>query len=362
MNTIVTQGLRIDTPAKYVKFIENSFTQAVYDVKGSVLDVNFVKCRKSSDIVGKGIKLYEDKPLESTGFIEIKNPIFRINDFFFRKIVPKSFTFTQQIVNDIDNFLIYKNSNELTILIPAKRLKDFKGYIKAINCSHMLEYVKAGDCASLTNITSLLGDESGCINSSNITGQNSENHYTQYILKGVDVFYEYLKGLKQILKEFGMDLLGYPIDKTLSTRNYIRWKLTDKDKHVQRKTNDTFLAHAVLCKAVMEMEVYITDLEMYEDFIFKYQHYRLITNYTEWYCKDKLGNLWMASAQYDPISTAFDSSQAQNQDGNFSFSTTFNVNLYYYIVEDWKAYRLFGAIASIVDKSTDPLNNEVIKI
>lgn len=363
MNTIVIQGLRIDTPAKYVKFSKSETTKAVYNIKSSVFEILFRQCRKSSDIVSKYVKILKDQILEESEYLEIKNPIFRINGFFFKKIVNQSFTFTQVIVSDIENFLVYRNSTELIVLIPAKRLKDFKGYVKAINCSNMLEYIKGDQCVSLTNISSiLLSDKSFCINSKNLTIQNSAEHYSKYILKGVDVIYEYLQGLKRILNEFGMDLLGYPIDQTLTTRNYIRWKLTDKDKHIQRKTNQDLLHHAVLCRTVMEMQVSIADMEMYEDFIFKYQHYRLITNYTEWYVKDKLGTRWLCSAQYEPIQTTFDTEQAQNADGNFSFSTTFNVNLFYYIVEDYQAYKIFGYLGKIVAKSTDPLDESIIKI
>lgn len=344
-NVIVTQGLRITTNCKYVKFTESDTTRVVNRVTSSVLEILFKKCRKSSDIVSKGIDLLEEKILEQTDYIEIKNPIIRINDFYFRKIVDFDFTYTQFIVEDIQQFLVYKNSSQLIVLIPTNRLKDYKGYVNAVTSSCYFEYLRADRCPSLNNIKAqYIADKNLCLNSTSTTAIKTAKAYDGYLVKSVDVFYEYLNGLRKRLEAFGMDLLGYPIDETAKSSNYIRWKLTEKDKRVQRVTGAPFLNHAVQSRATMEMEACFSDLPVFEDFIFKYQHYKLVTNYTEWYVTDIVGDKWLCSAMYSPISTEFDNSSAENSEGNFSFSKTFTVDLFYYIIEDTQVYNLYKII------------------
>lgn len=361
-NTIILQGLKISTNYKFVKFTKSTTTKVVTRVAKSTLEVLFVACRKSSDIVSSEIELVEDVVLEETPYIEIKNPIYRINDFYFRKIIPSDIIIEQYIVEDISQFLVYKNKYQLTILIPTNRLQDFKGYIQAVTCSGFLEYLSADTCPVLANVAPLyLGGKNLCFNSKNTYSIKTVDAYSKYLVQSVDVFYAYLSGLESRLKSYGMDLLGYPISENPATSNYIRWKLVDKDKQIQRKTGYDFLNHTVQCKAIMEMEVCFSDMEMCEDFVFKYQNLEFISNYTEWYVKDKIGNLWLCSAFYDPLPTQFDTTQASNAEGNFSYSQTFTVNLYYYIVKDTKVYEIHKVILDMVAKSSDPLNNTILK-
>lgn len=349
-NVIVTQGLKISTDCKFIKFTKSEeTTRALTKVSTSVLEILFKNCRKSSDIVGKGIDLLEDLTLEETDYIEIKNPIFRINDFYFRKIVNFNFVYSQFIVEDISEFIVYKNSSQLIVLIPTNRLTDYKGYVNAVVSSCYFEYLRAGSCPLLVNVKSAyITERNACINSSSTTAINTVKAYTGYLIRSVDVFYEYLNGLGDRLRAYGMELLGYPIDETAKSGNYIRWKLTDKDKRVQRVTGGPFLNHAVQSKATMEMEACFSDFQMYEDFLFKYQHYKLVSNYTEWYVTDIVGTKWLCSAMYGPIDTAFDNSNAENSEGNFSYTKTFSVDLYYYIVEDAKVYKIYETIQNMV--------------
>lgn len=355
-NVIVTQGLKITTNNKYVKFTEADTTRVVNRVQSSTLEILFKKCRKSSDIVGSGIDLIEDKVLEETDYKEIKNPIIRINDFYFRKIVDFNFSYSQFIVEDISQFVIYKNSSQLIVLIPTNRLKDYKGFVQAVISSCYLEYLRAGSCPLLSNIKSqYISDVDLCVSSSNTTAIKTSKAYDGYLVKSVDVFYEYLTGLSKRLEAFGMSLVGYPIDETPPTSNYIRWKLTEKDKRVQRVTGAPFLSHAVQTRATMQMEACFSDFKVFEDFCFKYQHYTLITNYTEFYVTDIVGTKWLCSALYSTINTDFDNSSTESSEGTFSYTKTFTVDLYYYIVEDAKAFKLYNIIKQVTADERDPL-------
>lgn len=360
---VVTQGLRIETFCKYIKFTESDTTKVVPKLSNSTLEIFFRKCRKSSDIVHRDITLLKAVPLVPTGYIELKDVYVKLNGFLFRRLTLQGFNLSIQIVEGPKEFLIYKNSSQLIVIVPANRTKDFKGFIKAINCSQMLEYVDACPEAYISNISSVfLIDGNFCYNSKDVSSRKAEDEYRKYLVSGVDVVYEYLNGLKQILENYGMGLQGYPIDEAAPARNFIRWKFTDKDKHVQRKSGDEPLNNCVQCKATIELEGNFQDLPIYEDFIFKYQNYELVSNYTSWYVPDLTGKRWLCSALYGAISTAFDSSQASNSDGNFAFSFSVTVDIFYYIVKNVASPQIWAQVTKILTSQCDPLTSEIITV
>ena len=357
MQEIVFQGLKISTPCCYLKFTLGRWLKITEDFERSLFEVVFPNNFKSSDLIDYRITLVAEKKLVQTDYIKLGTPEFNLNGLKFKKLVQKDYLFSQIIVSDSEEFTMNYEEDRCTILIPKKLVYDIEKYIALLKYNPFIEIVDYSKLKSLNNFYSInFSKKPFTINSSNEFAFGTKKKYQKYILNTEDVLLSFKLQLEGILKEFGVNLLEYPIAKNLNSRNHIVYRFTELGSQLSRKTIDeNTLRYATQQKATVEFDASFPDIIILTDFKNKYQNLDLVSNFTEFYTKDSLGNDWLSNVKWNQISSEFEQDFTQDNVGNIAFRVTFNAEIYYYIVRD----ELFNTINKIVVNllSCDTNNN-----
>lgn len=349
MNTIILQGLKITTTCKYVKFTESTIIDIHEDLASSYIEIKFPRGIKSCNIVDRHVKCLYETILKSTDYIKIYNPIVDLNGVRFKKLTEGVLNYSQYLVANIDDFLLEYDRNHITILIPTSKKDDLCTYLKCLKMIPMIQVLDAPELCELDNLYNLNIDKKDVyMDSDNKFVFNTKEFYDAYILRMVDVFESFKRQLEERLLKRGIQLLTFPVDEKLQTANHIVYRISELSTQVSRKTDFSVLNEAVQHRSTIEFELSTPNLILFNDVRTRYQNLNFISDFTEFYTKDKLGNDWISTAKWDKITTDFEADFSQDSKGNFAYKSTFNCELYYYVVFDVLHYKIREIIATIL--------------
>lgn len=357
MNTVIAQGLRITTHCRYFKFTKSRWLSVTENFDKSVIEIKFPRGFRSSDIVDRRIEVLKDFELIETDFTRIKKVLVNLNGLVLTKLVTDVYNYSQLLVEDIDDFIMDFDELQCKILIPKTRNFDTQTYLDLISKNPYLEIVDSSELEVLANYYNInIVNEDVVINSTNEFVFSAKKKYSKYLLEMIDIQDSFNTQLSGILKDYGVELIRYPIDSNVHNVNHIVFRITDLGAQESHKTDQFPLRYAVQHKATIDFELTFPDLVMYSDFKTRYQNVDLVSNFTEFYTEDKLGVKWISSIKWNPISTDFEQDYAQDNQGNVSFKASFSAELYYYVVYDEMFYNIQTTILSLLALNKD---NEV---
>lgn len=181
------------------------------------------------------------------------------------------------------------------------------------------------------------------------------NKYDEYIIRSIDYQEQFFTELRRILDEYGIQLVRYNREETISKTAYISYRISStpsKYNHPKYSdVNDTVLQHRV----PIDFEFRCTNMQMYYDFKNKFNNVDLLTNFCEFKTTDKYGNRWTAAIKWGKIGEDFNHSYEQDNNSNFSYQCQFSCELYFYEVYD-KSTQFLKEI--ILDLETDDPTKE----
>lgn len=367
MDKIVFQGLKITTRCRYLKFTLGNSIQINNDFERSVFEIIFTNDAESSDIVDDKFELVSKKKLVQTDYIKVETPIITLNGLQLKKIVQRDYIFSQLIVDNIEEFLINYKEDSCSVLIPNKFKNNIEKYITILKYNPYLEVVDYSNLKKLNNFYNInFSKKSVTINSTNEFAFNTTKKYEKYILRMVDVLLSFKNQLTDILKNYGLELIEYPKGKKINSVNYITYKVTELGAQLSRKTDDEeTLRYAIQHKTIIDFDANFSALKIFVDFKNRYQNLDLVTNFTEFYTKDKLGRDWLSNIKWSPVSLDFEQGYPRDNQGNSGLKFTFNAELYYYVVYDEVLYRINEVIANLLaygsKKSNPDLQEPIFK-
>jgi hypothetical protein len=357
MSKIVLQGLKIQTGRRYVKFTLGEQTKINDNFEQSIFEIIFSEGTKSSDIIDNQVELVFMKKLIETDYIKIEIPIINLNGLKLKKIVQGDYNFCQFIVDNVEEFTMDYKEDRCLILIPKKLSYDIEKYISLLKLNPYLEIVDYSELEKLNNYYNInFSKRSVVINSTNETVFNTNEKYENYLLGVERIQSSFRRQFTSLLKDYGVELVPYPISENVSQVNYIAYKITELGAQQSRwNADEETLRYAIKHKAVIDFDVSSPNLIMLSDFKNKYQNIDLITNFTTFYTKDKSGVNWLSSIKWGPINTDFEQDYSIDASGNNAFKATFQAELHYYIVYD----ELFYNINELIfDLASSDLNDQ----
>lgn len=358
MYKLVTQGLKIKTKCRYVKFTEKDYFNVIEDIKQDCLFIEFRKGFDKKDIIDNRLEILEPGELAETEFIKIHNPRVSLNNLVLTKLSIGDYSFSQSIVKDIEEFTMVYNEYHCDIFIPEKRDFDIDRYVCLINQNPYLEVLDRCNVKHLKNFYSInIGSKDMTLTSTSETRFNTKKVYTKYLLDMVTVFESFLDQLRVRLHDYGVELLSYPIDKNLKSDHKCIYRFTEIGKQTSHKSGSNSLRFAVEHRSTVDFRLSTPDLVLFNDFRNRYQNLDLITNFTEFYTLDKLGRRWISSVEWTPIDTSFNQDYSQDEQGNVGNETSFQANITHYTVFDEKYYRIQSHILDLITVTNSPNNS-----
>ena len=359
MKSIISQGLKLSTECNYIKFTESKSLNLLEDKNKSVFEIKFPKGFHGKDIIDRRIKLICDCELQQTDFIKIINPVIDLNGCKFKKLNSELINFNQFIVKDIDKHIVTHDNYRVTILIPESKIEDKCTYLKCIESIPYFELINADELCTPTNIYNInLSDKNFTLDSKNGFVFATKKFYDRYQLRMIDIIESFITKLESRLEDFGIQLVGLPFDENQLTNNYVLYRINDLGSQQFHKTDTNELRYAVKHKTSIGFELTVTDMSILNDFSARYQNIDLISNFTEFYTKDRTGSNWLSAVQWGPITTDFVQDFNTDSSGNFAFTANFNCDIYYYIVFD----NSFKRISEIVNTLVDQISGNIVNV
>lgn len=112
----------------------------------------------------------------------------------------------------------------------------------------------------------------------------------------------------------------------------------------------------------IELKLSSPDFVLYNDFKTRYQNLDLISDFTEFQTRDKLGRMWVSNLIWSSIDTSFNQDYNTDELSNVAWEVPFSVELHYYTVYDEQYYNIQGIIMSLVGEDSKTQTSITIKL
>ena len=353
---VVFQGLKIATSCRWLKYTIADKIEVTEDFERSVLEIKFPKGTKSSDIKWHRVELIEDRELKETNkYIKVETPEINFNGLKVKKLTVELCLFTQAIVKGIDSFSTICEEDRYIILIPERYSHRIDKYVQEWNKNPYFEVIDYSGLEKLTNFYNVyLSDKSVTIESSNEFPLNTVETYEEYILGMGDIQDSFRVQIEEILGKFGLQLVIYPMDKNVQTENHVGYRIVELGAQLSRKTADEEgLRNVIQHRSTWEFELSTPNLPLFTDFKNKFQNLDLLTNFTEFYTKDKLGENWVSAVRWGTTDSSFEHDHTQDSKGYYALRFTFQAEIYYYIVYDKTYNYIKEIVANLISKNIE---------
>lgn len=345
---IVLQGLRITTACRYLKMSYSKYFDVIEDEETSCMTLKFPRNYNSKDLIDKRVEVLSPCMLSETDYIRIINPIINLNGLKIKKLVQHDFTFTQLITKDISEFILNYDEHFCQLLIPKVLDWSIDKYIKILSQIPYIEIIDTKQLNKLCNYYSInLTEKDAAYKSINDFVFNTKSKYTKYILSPIDVQSSFIKQLSELLKDYGLELISLPIDKNTHSLHRVTYRFTDLNKQVSHKSDSNPLKYAVRTTSHIEFTLSTPDLVLFNDFRTKFQNLDLISDFTEFYTRDKVGRNWISNVVWTNIDTSFNQEYNQDEQQNIAFEARFSADINYYTVYDEMFYVIIRLIRTL---------------
>lgn len=349
---VVIYGLKISTNCRYLKITYSDYLNIKEDFNSSCFYLDIPKGFCKKDIIHGRISVVDDSEVKETDFIKLSNYSPIINGFKFTKLIQSDYVINQFIINNSDqtNFVIRFDSSRCEIIIPKIKLHDVDAYLCILSKNPYIKVEKEGCDQVLSNVYSYnITEFSGDITSNNFFEFNTSKSYSKYLLTSVKILDSFLKGVKGIVVDKGIDFIPYPKTKDVKSTNYMIYRFLEVGRQVSRRTVEQPLRFAVQKTSTISFELSCSDLKVLDDFKVRYQNLDLLSNFTMFNTTDSLGRIWLSNVMWSPIPTDFNQElMEQDSQAYTAHRIEFTATISYYEVYDETYHRISEVITKIL--------------
>lgn len=350
---LVTQGLRITTDSRYIKFSKGSKFNTRLDINSSCLYIEFPIGQLTTEMSSPYVEVLVPGVLVETNYIKVINPVINLNGLELEKYSLGDYNYSQLIVEDIDEFIMNFDSSYCQVLIPKTQDWNINKFIGLLQKNPFIGVKNYSKLRELTNFYQVnIRDKNREFTSSNKFKFNTKTKYTKYLLDPITVESEFIDNIRTIAEEYGLELIRLPIDQNTNSLHKLTYRFTEISKQDSHKSDSNPLRYAVSKVDRVEFKLSTPDLSIYNDFKTRYQNLDILSNFTEFYTNDKLGRSWISNVNWQPADTSFQQDYQQDENGNIAFELSFSCELGYYTVYDETYYNIQEMILSIIGKDT----------
>lgn len=204
----------------------------------------------------------------------------------------------------------------------------------------------------------ILNQRSLDLKSESKTIYSLRNKYDQYLIRSIDYQDQFFTELRKILDEYGIQLVRYNREETVTKTSYISYRINStptKYNHPKYSdTNDTVMQHRV----PIDFEFRCTNMQQFYDFKNRFNNVDLISNFCEFKTTDRYGTRWTAAIKWGRIGEDFNHTYEQDNNSNFSYQCQFSCELYFYEVYDMSTEFIKDIYLELLDLETSEILNK----
>lgn len=362
---VIYRGLRLSSNrCRYYRVKQGTVNSLMEDTSASCLNLTYIPGETSGSLSQTlGIPLVGDPGMRiENGSGKFKTTIVTLNGLRLQKLTHDSHTISIVIVADSESRVIQTYSR--TTIVANKNDYNNPEFIKFLFTSGNFLYLRPIGCIPgdyvLKNFPKIIiGDKNLDLTSSSEMIYTLRKRYNDYVIREVDYQDQFILELRNILDNYGIDLVRLNKETSLSRTSYITYQFNQTPSlysHPKRNEQERgIISH----KQPVDFVLHTPDMVMYHDFKSKYSDVLLLTNLTEFKTTDKYGERWSAAVKWGQITEDFSGNNYQQDDNsNFAQQCTFRCELYFYEVLDTRFAFLEEILLELdsLDK-----NNEIIK-
>lgn len=357
---ITIQGLKIKTSCRYIKFTYAKYLNIYEEDERLCLHIDFPKRLKSDRIIDKRIEILEPRYLKETDYIKLSNTHFTLNGVEFIKTVQHDYVFSQYIVESETQFIMRYNEYRCEIIIPKILYYRKDKYLQLLEYNPYIKVLDSKKFTKFNNFYSInISNRDINLVSNNEFEFSTKKKYTAYLLSSIDVLQSFKNRITEILKDRSIEYVRYPIDEKASSVNRIIWRVTEMGRQLTRKTVDPPLRYSVLQTMHLDFKLSTPNLVVFDDFKTRYNNLDLLTDFTTFDTKDKLGIPWKSNVWWSPLDSQFNQDYAMDEQSNLAQESSFSCDIQYYTVYDESFVRIQNIILDIKNQSDTV---EIVKI
>lgn len=341
---LIYKGIVLNTSCKYLwchKGKSPSFTEARDVCEIVWVDSN---SRAYSDLFNLK-HVGRDQELEDMGKPTLIPEItVSLNGITLKKLTWDSHIIRIVIVQDSDSKVI-QDYWHTTVVVSQKDYQDPE-FVDYIFWSGGLKYLTPSTPKKLYSGTKqiynfpkiIIQNRSLTLESNSQTIYSLRNKYDEYLIRSIDYQEQFFTELRKILDEYGIQLVRYNREETVTTTAYISYRISStptKYNHPKyADVDDTLMQHTV----PIDFEFRCVNMQMFYDFKNRFNNVDLVSNFCEFKTCDKYGTRWTAAVKWGRIGEDFNHNYDPDNNSNFSYQCQFNCILYFYEVYDESSY------------------------
>lgn len=276
------------------------------------------------------------EPMTQSG--KFKTTTVTLNGLKLQKLTHDPHIISIVIVVDSESRVVQNYAR--TTIVANKNDYNNPDFIKFLFTSGNFLYLKPIGCIpegySLKNFPKIIiGDKDLTLESTSEVEYTLRKRYNDYVIREVDYHNQLILELRNILDNYGIDLVRLNKETSLSRTSYITYQFNQTPSlysHPKRNEQERgIISH----KQPVDFVLHTPDMVMYHDFKNKYSNVLLLTNLTEFKTTDKYGDRWSAAIKWGQITEDFSGNSYQQDDNsNFAQQCTFRCEIYFYEVLD----------------------------
>lgn len=366
-NEIIYKGLKLTSgKCKYFQVKEGKSPRINEDVTLSTLTLTYTPGMTPKEISSSlGLELVgsgnvEMEPMSSPA--KFAKTYITLNGLKLEKLTYDPHIINVVIVEDNESRVV-QNYRQTAFIINKSDYNN-PNFIKFLFYSGNLHYLRPIgpkiEGYELRNFPKLMiGNESINLESSSTAFYTLRKRYNDYLIRGIDYQDQFIKEIRRILDDYGIELVRLNKETTLTRTSYVTYQFNQTpiaDRHPKR---GDYYRNIMDRKQSIEFTFHTTDMVLYHDFKDKFINVMLLSNFTEFRTMDKAGKSWNAAAKWSSITEDFNHVYQPDDNSNFSFQCQFRCELYFYEVLDTR-YEFLNEIQFLLD-SEDVGGNNIIE-
>lgn len=342
MTSLNYQGLDIQTSCKYIYLHTGDTFSFRENKQTSVYEVIFPEGSTSDNVSGVlGIpRVGDNQILHGMSRPEKFSPVtITLNGLKFKKTTYDQHIIKIVIVRDSESRVI-QSYQGTTLVVSDKDYKD-QGFIDFLLYSGGLKYLipetpkKCRGNWEIRNFPRIIvGQKSLTLESDSEIIYSLREKYDNYRIRSIDYQNQFVEELRKRLLEYGVELVRFNKEKTLSMTSYVTYRFSQTPSNNNHPLYSDHHCQITNHRLPVELELHTTNTQLFFDFKNRYQNVDFLTNFCEMTTMDRYGDLWTSAIKWGRLSEDFSQTYDSDNNSNFALSSQFTCELYFYEAYD----------------------------
>ena len=338
---IIYQGIGIDRgPSKYFQVKPGPTIRS--SRLGGIYTIEFPEGSTSESVAGTlglqhfGEPLFLDGMENPSRFV---TPEFSLNGLRFRRLTYDPHLLKIVLVSDSESRIVQSYTG--TTVVVSKddyRNPEFAEYVLYSGGLQYIVPVTPKSCIpkgwEFRNFPWVPIVEGTDLESESETIYSLRNRYDDYRIRSIDYQEQFIKEVRAILGDYGVELVRTNREQTLSVTSYVSYGFNQtptKDLHPKLGDLDSGVLHH---RVPVDFEFRCTNMQMFYDFKNRYNNVDFLSGLTEFVTPDRYGEPWTAAVRWGQITEDFSHNYVPDGNSNFSYQASFRAELFFTEVYD----------------------------